>query len=156
MLRRDASMRETRLHSIWTNMKSRCYNEKTSSYENYGAKGITVCELWKNSFNEFAAWALLNGYEEDLSIDRIESSLNYEPSNCRFATDLVQANNRGIHKDNTSGATGVYFRKDSGTYRVIKTFYETKISKSGFKTFDDAKSYLDEEIDKLIKKGALT
>lgn len=67
-------------------MKDRCYGENNISYPNYGGKGIRVCRQWRNSYSNFKEWALLNGYVEGLSIDRVNVSGNYEPSNCRWVT----------------------------------------------------------------------
>lgn len=83
-----------RLHSIWYAMKDRCYNPKHPYYEKYGGSGITVCEAWLNSYIEFAKWAFSNGYEEDLTIDRIDNSKGYEPKNCKWSTQTEQCNNR--------------------------------------------------------------
>lgn len=74
-----------RLHRIWVGMRARCRNPNQSSYAYYGGKGVTVCGEWQ-SFENFLAWAAAHGYAEDLSIDRIDSSGNYEPSNCRWIT----------------------------------------------------------------------
>lgn len=83
-----------RLHAIWVGMKSRCYNSHRKNYKDYGDKGVVVCDEWKENFEAFYNWAMANGYSDDLSIDRIDSDGNYEPSNCRWADSVIQMNNR--------------------------------------------------------------
>lgn len=85
--------RNTRLYQIWVGMRRRCTDANHVNYANYGAIGIHVCDEWE-SFDSFFKWAIENGYQDDLSIDRIDVHGNYEPSNCRWATAKVQSNNR--------------------------------------------------------------
>lgn len=82
-------------------MKSRCYCVTNNKYYNYGAKGVTVCDGWKNDFMSFYDWAINNGYKEDLTIDRIDPNGNYEPSNCRWVTNLEQQRNKRDNKKAT-------------------------------------------------------
>ena len=90
-------MAGTRLHHIWKSMKQRCSNSNCINYKNYGAKGISVCDEWCD-FENFAKWALSNGYSEELTLDRINANGNYEPSNCRWVTYKVQGNNRSNNR----------------------------------------------------------
>lgn len=87
-------MSKTRLYKEWLSMKERCYREKHEFYQYYGGKGIKVCEEWKNNFENFRNWALQNGYNDDLTIDRIDNDKDYCPSNCRWVDMQIQANNR--------------------------------------------------------------
>ena len=87
-------MASTRIYRIWQGMKRRCYNKNQPHYKTYGARGITVCEEWRNSFDSFYTWSMENGYSSDLSIDRKDNNGNYEPSNCRWADEKTQADNK--------------------------------------------------------------
>jgi len=82
------------IHDVWTMMKQRCYNKKCKRYKDWGGRGIAVCKEWKDNFIAFYNWAISNGYNERLQIDRINNDGDYEPSNCRFTTAKINANNR--------------------------------------------------------------
>lgn len=83
----------TRLYRIWQAMRDRTGNPRASRYSYYGGRGIAVCAEWQE-FEPFQQWSLANGYADNLSIDRIDVDGNYEPSNCRWATQLQQVRNR--------------------------------------------------------------
>lgn len=86
-------VKNQRLYRTYFNMIHRCYREKQSDYSRYGGCGITVCDEWRNSYKAFETWALNNGYSDDLTIDRIDSSLGYSPDNCRWVDTIFQGNN---------------------------------------------------------------
>lgn len=90
---------KSRLYNIWENMKHRCLNSKASNYNNYGGRGITICNEWCDSYETFSKWALNNGYDDSLFIDRIDNNKGYCPDNCRWATRLMQnRNQRSNHR----------------------------------------------------------
>ncbi len=84
-------MCNSRLYRIWSGMKQRCTNPNTINYKSYGAKGVSVCTEWQD-FKNFYAWAIANGYADNLTIDRVDNNGNYEPSNCCWATNKAQQN----------------------------------------------------------------
>lgn len=88
----------TRLYTIWRDMKLRCYNASQVGYKNYGGRGIVVCNGWLNSFENFYNWAINNGYKDNLTLDRIDNDGNYEPDNCRWITNLEQSNHKRNNK----------------------------------------------------------
>lgn len=87
----------TRLYRIWDSMKSRCRNPNSISYPDYGGKGITICDEW-NDFAVFREWAISNGYNDKLTIDRIDNSKGYTQSNCRWVNMVSQENNKASNR----------------------------------------------------------
>lgn len=94
-------MLNRRLYMSLYNAKQRCYNKNNSKYKNYGKRGIKVCDEWLNDSKSFYNWAMNNGYDDNLTLDRIDVNGNYEPSNCRWVTKKQQAYN----KQNTRNIT---------------------------------------------------
>lgn len=84
----------TKLYNVWCGMKKRCYNSKNKFFKDYGGRGITVCDEWRDDFAKFRDWAMANGYREGLSIDRIDNDKGYSPDNCRWTTREEQGNNK--------------------------------------------------------------
>lgn len=83
-----------RLVQCYRDMRSRCENSNNKRYRIYGGRGITVCDEWRSSFAKFKEWAELNGYRDNLTLDRINVNGNYEPENCRWVDSKIQNNNR--------------------------------------------------------------
>ncbi len=90
--------RYNRLYNTWCNIKSRCNNSKNPRFSSYGGRGIKVCDEWGFSFSNFEKWAISNGYNNSLTIDRIDVNGNYEPSNCRWVTNSEQQLNKRTNR----------------------------------------------------------
>jgi hypothetical protein len=87
------------IYSTWTDMKTRCNNPNSKSYKTYGEKGIKLCEKWEQDFLEFYDWAVSNGWENGLTIDRIDVNKGYSPDNCQWITKSENSKKRHIEHD---------------------------------------------------------
>lgn len=94
MTKYSRELAHSRLYAIWNGIKGRCYVKSQGEYKRYGARGIKMCDEWHYDFMQFYNWSINNGYNEKLSIDRIDYNGDYEPSNCRWVSIKVQQNNR--------------------------------------------------------------
>lgn len=95
---------KTKIYRIYKSMKNRCYNKTFIQFDNYGGRDISICQEWLDNFLIFEEWALANGYQEGLQIDRINNDLGYSPENCRWVTHAQnQYNKKSYKKDKYKG-----------------------------------------------------
>lgn len=92
------AMSDTKIHYVWRGMKQRCTNPKHRGYPDYGGRGVTVCDEWLHNFQAFYNWAIVNGYKDGLSIDRIDNDKGYSPDNCRWVPRKVQNINKRTNR----------------------------------------------------------
>lgn len=93
MSKPEYGLRNHPLYDVWCSMRQRCNDVNATSYVNYGGRGIKVCADW-NNFKLFCEWAITNGWQSNLQIDRKDNNGNYNPDNCRFVTAKINSNNR--------------------------------------------------------------
>lgn len=124
----------TRLHGIWRGILKRTIQckETNPDWAKYAGRGISVCAEWANSFEAFKSWALANGYDDSLSIDRIDYNGNYSPDNCRWASDITQANNRRnnvvVFFNGKSRTIAEWARETGIHYQTLMTRYLNGLS----------------------------
>ena len=90
-----------RLYRIWCAVKSRVSNKNQPQYKDYGGRGITICEDWASDYITFRDWSLKNGYNDTLTIDRIDNEKGYYPDNCRWVSMRTQQRNKSRNRDIT-------------------------------------------------------
>ncbi len=127
--------KHSRLYMCWCNMKARCYRPTVGCYRLYGGKGIKVCDEWLHDYPAFKEWALSSGYNNNLTIDRIDPNGDYSPQNCRWATRQQQTDNRTCTQrydvDGTLMTLGEISRKHNINrntlyYRIVKFNWDVK------------------------------
>ena len=113
-------------YRVWTNMKTRCFNQGNRQFANYGARGITVCDRWRDSFESFLAD--MGRCPPGLTLDRINNDGNYEPGNCRWATRQQQARNRRSTRLTMAAMSEVSSLLDSGvgSRKIARRFGVTR------------------------------
>lgn len=97
-------MSKTRIYHEWLSMRKRCSRAIAKDYDSYEGRGITVCDEWNNDFISFYEWAMNNGYDDSLTIDRVDVEKGYSPENCRWITiESQQSNKRNTVRINYEG-----------------------------------------------------
>ena len=127
----------TRLYEIWQGIKKRCYNPHEPRYARYGGRGVAVCDEWKNDFSAFYEWAVGSGYNDTLTIDRIDNDGDYCPNNCRWASQETQARNRS---NNIKIMIGNSTRTLTEWCEIFDLNFEmiyARYKRNGFKGIDD-------------------
>lgn len=118
---------QSKLYTVWNAIRLRCYRPSQIMFPNYGARGIKVCDEWRNSFESFYQWAISNGYKDGLQIDRIDVNGNYEPNNCRWVDRNVNANNKRNNIKYTHNGTTLTMKqwceKLCLNYKTVMTRY---------------------------------
>ena len=138
---------KTRLYNIWRRMIDRVENKKNTSYEDYGGRGVIICEEWRSNYLSFKKWALQNGYSNSLKIDRIDNDLGYFPNNCRWATQTIQSRNtRRLRSTNTSGYRGVSWHKKQQKFNSRITVDSITINLGSYSTNIEAAKAYDEYV----------
>lgn len=114
----------SRLYRIMHDMKQRCLNPNNKNYKHYGERGITICKNWLDNFDNFYNWAINYGYQDNLTIERINFNGNYEPSNCKWIKKAEQVKNtrkiRFITANNETHCLGDWARKFNIEYNTLK------------------------------------
>ena len=132
----NGKSKRTQVYSAWLNMHTRCNDKSFRHYHRYGGRGVSVCAEW-HSFDAFHQWAIKSGIKPSLTLDRIDNDGNYEPSNCRWATRLEQANNtkntsyfthKGLTLSLSQWATKMDVNKSTLYYRIRKCGIEKALS----------------------------
>lgn len=118
-----------KIRNVYYNMLKRCHDPKNIGYKHYGARGITVCDEWRNDCCTFYKWARDNGYNEDLQLDRIDNNKGYSPDNCHFVTPLENSyNKRNTRKITYKGKTHTLLEWEAIT-GISKTVLADRIFK---------------------------
>ena len=126
-----------KLYDVWYAMKHRCININNPEYHRYGGRGVSICKEWLDP-KIFIEWCLANGYQEGLSIDRINNDGDYTPNNCRFTTQIVQAQNFGVSSKSKTGVKGVSWHSQCDKWRAYITLNGKQKSLGLFTSIEDA------------------
>jgi hypothetical protein len=121
------------LFNLWGLMKGRCNNPNYVFAHRYSGRGISVCPEWANDYKTFYRWAIENGWQEGLDLDRKDNDGNYEPGNCRFVPHVVNVQNSTVAKLNATQVLAIRNRHaDGGIYfKVLAAEFGVSIATIG-------------------------
>jgi hypothetical protein len=126
---------KTKAYKSWANMMERCYNPTKKDSKHYKDKGVSVCERWHSVENFFDD---MGECPEGFELERLDYTESYSPENCIWASEQIQAENRGKFTNNTSGKTGVTWSELHGKWRVYLYHKKKKYDGGLFESFDEA------------------
>jgi len=135
-VRYSHGMRWTKEYSIWLSMKDRCLNSNSRDYNNYGGRGITICNEWSNNFTAF--YSDMGLKPKGMSIDRVDNNKGYSKENCRWANVITQNRNQRIRKDNKSGCRGVSYCNSWKVWKASINVNKKRINLGSFKDKEEA------------------
>ncbi len=130
----------SKLHNTYIGMTQRCWDKNAINYPNYGGRGITVCKSWRN-FDNFAKWALVNNYSDELQLDRIDNSKGYSPENCRFITRTENMRNTRVNIHTIEEIRVIRAKYDTGKYTQRQLALEHNDSKGNISNILTHKSW---------------
>jgi hypothetical protein len=131
-LKTKHGMTDTRLYRTWDGIKKRCYNTNDKDFCRYGARGISMCDEWRNDFRAFYDWAINNGYAADLTIDRKDNNGHYEPLNCKWSTTKEQNNNRRTNHLITYNGETKNIKQWADQYGINRVTLSKRINRFGW------------------------
>lgn len=131
----------TRLSRIHSNMVQRCTNKKNNRFSDYGGRGIAVCNVWLKSRTAFFRWAIDNGYNDNLTIERVDNEGDYSELNCKFVTMAEQSINKRPMKRLQSLPSNICKRRDTGMYVVRINRNKRLITRREFSSLNEAEEY---------------
>jgi len=138
-----------KLYKVHTSLKGRCFNKNNQSFRYYGGRGITVCKEWKDSFNVFFEWAMSNGWEEGLDLDRKDNDGDYCPENCRFVTRRINLQNKRQLSIGKVEFIGVGQSKSGKKFRAKYSYKGKSVHVGYFNTALEASIARDKEVARL-------
>lgn len=140
-----------KIYEVWSGMINRCEWQGNTRFHRYGARGINICEEWRNNFEHFYNWAVNNGFQKGLQLDRKDNDGNYEPDNCRFVTPKVNVNNRPRLKYKNL-PKGVYPDKyGNGKFQAQWSEYKICHYIGTYNTVEEAAEAVRQYVDKKVK-----